>query len=424
MRTSTKLLRVVLATLVVISVTSFTANARAPKDDGIKCVNGMAGDFPCHKIDLLAHVPLTAVEGGGVSDVWGWVDPESGSEFAILGGAGGVRFFDVTKPTTPVYLGRMVGKADPALPWVEMEILNDHLYVVCDASPCGLQIFDLKRLVGVEAAVPVWRPDVLLPLGTFHTIAANPQTNHIFLNGPGVVVGNTPTTIFDVSVPLAPVPVGAMSDDGYTHDSLCRDYKGSDKPFKGHEICFNFNEDTVTIYDVTANPMQPEQLARETYKTASYVHSGALTKDHSYLVSTDEGDETGNGTPSTLYIWDVRKLTKPKMIGTFVARSATVDHNVYSEADALYHANYVNGFRILDLADASRAKLKEVAWFDTVPASDRAEFSGAWAAYPYLPSGNVLIGDMTGAFFVVRPHDDVYRSLGVKRGKPSDVRPL
>jgi hypothetical protein len=31
---------------------------------------------------------------------------------------------------------------------------------------------------------------------------------------------------------------------------------------------------------------------------------------------------------------------------------------------------------------------------------------------------------MTGAFFVVRPHDDVYKSLGVKRGKPAAVRPL
>ena len=426
MRMSSRSLRVVLTALVVLSATSFPARAQAPEGGVTKCVNGEAGGFPCHKIDLLAHVPLGAVEGGGVSDVWGWVDPESGNEYAVLGGAGGVRFFDVTKPTTPVYLGRMVGKAEVALPWVEMEILNDHLYVVCDLSPCGLQIFDLTRLTGVEAAVPVWRPDVVLPLGTFHTIASNPETDHIYLNGFGAVVGSPSGTpfIFDVSQPLAPVPVGAMLDDGYTHDSLCRNYKGGDKRFKDHEICFNFNEDTVTIFDVTANPMQPEQLARETYKTASYVHSGALTKDHSYLISTDEADETGNGTPSTLYIWDVRKLTKPKMIGTFVARSATVDHNLYSEADALYHANYVNGFRILDLEDTAKAKLKEVAWFDTVPESDRAEFSGAWAAYPYLPSGNVLIGDMGGAFFVVRPHDDVYRSLGVKRGDPSDVRPL
>jgi choice-of-anchor B domain-containing protein len=286
---------------------------------------------------------------------------------------------------------------------------------VCDLAPCGLQIFDLKRLAGVESALPVWRPDVVLPIGPYHSIASNPETNHIFLNGVGAASPAGTPLIFDVSQPLAPVPVGAMADDGYTHDSLCPTYRGPDKRFKDHEVCFNFNEDTITVYDVTANPMQPEQLSRVTYDTASYVHSGALTKDQSYLISTDEGDEVDHLQPSTLYIWDVRKLDKPELIGTFVANSLSIDHNVYSEQDALYHANYNNGFRILDLAQASKGKLKEVAWFDTMPLADSADFDGAWAAYPYLPSGNVLVGDMAGGLFVVRPHDKVYSSLGVKR---------
>ncbi len=401
--------------LVVLAVSfagTLPAGAQAPAKSA-KCVNGKAGIYPCKDIDLLAHVTLGLMEGGGVADVWGWVDPETKKEYGIVGGAGGVRFFDVSKPTEPVYLGRMVGKPDVALPWVEIEILNDHLYAVCDLSPCGLQVFDLSRLRGVESALPVWRPDVTVPMSTAHSIASNPASNHIFINGAPVGVG-TPF-IFDVSQPKAPVPVGWMGDDGYTHDSLCVEYSGPDRKYNESEICFNFNEDTVTIYDVTANPVMPEQLARATYDKASYVHSGALTKDQAYLISTDEGDEQDHNIPSTLYIWDVRKLTKPKLIGTYVADSLTIDHNVYSEEDALYHANYVNGFRILDLKNASKGKLKEVAYFDTRPDSDRPEFSGAWAGYPYLPSGNVLVGDMSGGLFIVRPHGSVYRSLGVKR---------
>lgn len=411
--TSTRVLpRLLVALVVAVSLLpAFPAGAQAPGGGPAKCVGGKAAGYPCKDIDLLAHVPMP--EGGGVADVWGWVDPETGNEYALLAGAGGVRIFDVTKPTAPVYMGRILGKADGQLIWQEIEILNDHAYVVCDASPCGLQIFDLTRLRGVESALPVWRPDVVVPIGAFHSIASNPDTNHIFLNGIGVAVG-TPL-IFDVSQPLAPVPVGAMADDGYTHDSLCPTYKGVDKRFKGHEICFNFNEDTITVYDVTANPVTPEQLARVTYDKADYTHSGALTKDQSYLISTDEGDEVTHLSPSTLYIWDVRKLDKPKLIGTFVANSMSVDHNVYSEQDALYHANYVNGFRILDLANAAKGKLKEVAWFDTMPTVDTADYDGAWAAYPYLPSGNILVGDMNGALFVLRPHDGVYRSLGVRR---------
>ncbi len=409
-----KISRVALGLLAIVTLAAALVPAPVASAQGTegaaKCRGGKAAGNPCKKIDLLSHVAV-----GAVADVWGWVDPETKKEYAVLATTRGVQFLDVSDPAEPVYLGRLPLKAP--LIWQELEILNDHAYIVCDLDPCGLQIFDLKRLGGAEAALPVWRPDAVYPLGTFHSIDSNPDTNHIFLNGMGAVVGSPSGTplIFDVSQPLVPVPVGAMADDGYTHDSLCRTYKGPDKPYRGNEICFNFNEDTVTIYDVTANPMQPEQLARETYKNASYTHSGALTKDHSTLISTDEGDEQDHGLLSTLYIWDVSKLTKPKMISTFTHESGAIDHNIYSEEDALYHANYVNGFRILDLKNAHKGTLKEVAYFDTVPTSDGPEFNGAWAAYPYLPSGIVLVGDMSNGLFIVRPEPSVFKSLGVKR---------
>jgi choice-of-anchor B domain-containing protein len=398
----------------VVTVTSRTAEAQTAIKPA-PCKNGKASGLPCKNIDLVGYVAPSLMGNAGIADVWGWVDPETDKEYAILGTTGGVQFIDVTKPNEPVYLGRIPLKA-PVI-WQEIEILNDHAYIVCDLDPCGLQIFDLKRLGGVEAAVPVWRPDAYYPLGTFHSIDANPKTNHIFLNGVGAVVGSPTGTplIFDVSQPLVPVPVGAIADDGYTHDSLCRNYKGPDKAHKGNEICFNFNEDTVTIFDVTANPMQPEQLARVTYENASYIHSGALSKDHRTLISTDEGDEQSHGVRSTLYIWDISKLTKPKLIGTYVANSGAIDHNVYSEEDALYHANYVNGFRILDLENAHKGKLSEVAFIDTSPLVDTPTFDAAWAAYPYLPSGNMLVGDMGGGLFIVRPEASVLKKLGVKR---------
>ena len=387
------------------------AGAQAAKQAA--CRNGKAGDYPCKNIDLVGHVDASVMAAAGIADVWGWVDPETDKEYALLGSTKGVQILDVTDPADPVYLGNILGKPDGALIWQEIEILNDHLYAVCDLAPCGLQIFDLSRLRGVESALPVWRPDVVVPVGSAHSIDSNPETNHIFLNGPGVVVG-TPL-IFDVSQPLAPVPVGAMADDGYTHDSLCRNYHGPDKAYKGHEICFNFNEDTITIYDVTANPVEPVQVARVTYEFARYVHSGALTKDHKTLISTDEGDESSLGTPGTLYVWDVSKLSKPKLIKMWHSKSMAIDHNIYSEQDALYHANYENGFRIMDIRNAHKGRLSEVAWFDTMPLSDTPNFNGAWAAYPYLPSGNILVGNMDGGLFILRPEASVLKRLGVRR---------
>ena len=390
--------------LIAALVPAPAATAQAPT--AAECKNGRAGELRCKNIDLVGRVTGT----GGIADVWGWVDPDTKDEFAIVGGSSGPHFFNVTNPAKPIDLGSVPLKPPVGL-WLEMEILNDHLYWVCDLNPCGLNVFDLSRLTGPEAAVPVWRPDVTLPLGTFHSIDSNPKTDHIFLNGVGLVVG-TPI-IFDVSAPLAPTPVGAMTDDGYTHDSLCRNYRGADKDHRGDEVCFNFNEDSVTIFNVSDNPQRPVQLSRNEYETASYTHSGALSNDHNTLISTDEGDETDNQTPSTLFIWDVSDLDKPKLMDTWEADSLSIDHNIYSEKDALFHANYNNGFRIMDLSKAHKGKLKEVAWIDTMPVADSPSFEGVWAAYPFLPSGNILVGDMSDGFYIVRPEASVMKKLGI-----------
>jgi choice-of-anchor B domain-containing protein len=382
--------------------------ARAEGPSSAVCTKGKAAGYPCKNIDLQSFMPSAELAGARVADVWGWADPKTKSEYAVLGTTKGLGFVDVTDPKKPVYLGTMLGKADGTFLWQELEIYKDHAFVVCDLSPCNLQIFDLTRLRGVEAAQP-WTPDVVFPIPIAHSIESNPETGHLFING-SFAAGGAPL-ILDITNPKTPVPVGAMADDGYTHDSLCRNYKGPDKAHRGNEVCFNFNEDTITVYDL-ANPAIPEQLARVTYDNASYVHSGALTADHSYLFSTDEGDEDDFGLRSTLYIWDVRKLAEPKLIGTYVAKSGAIDHNLYSRGgNALFHASYTNGFRIFDMSGAANAKLREVAYFDIMPESDAPDYAGSWAAYPYLPSGNMLVGGMGQGLFIVKPDVGVMKSL-------------
>jgi choice-of-anchor B domain-containing protein len=373
------------------------------------CKGGKAAGYPCKGMDLQSYVPSADLAGARIADVWGWADPKTKKEYALLGSTKGLLFVDVSNPKAPVYLGSLAGKAEPALIWQEIEIFKNHAFVVCDLSPCNLQIFDLTRLRGAEEA-QTWTPDSVFPVPNAHSIAQNPETGHLFVNG-SLAIGNGSPVILDINDPKTPVPVGAITDDGYTHDSLCRTYHGPDKSFEGNEICFNFNEDTINVYDVQ-NPATPVQLAKVTYENASYVHSGALTKDQSYLISTDEGDETDHGLRSTLYIWDVRKLSDPKLIGTYVAKSGAIDHNVYADAgDALFHANYTNGFRILDMSQASKGKLREVAYFDIMPESDAPDFDGSWAAYPYLPSGNMLIGGMGQGLFIVKPDPSILKRL-------------
>ena len=356
------------------------------------CVNGKAGQFDCHNVDLKAFVPNADLGGGRLSDVWGWQDPVTKREYALVGSTIGVLFVDVTNPSQPAYLGNLI-KPEPVSIWQDVEVFKNHAFVVCDLSPCGMQVFDLTRLRGVTAPQP-WAPNLVYPVSMVtHTIDINQETGFAFLNGSYATQGSH---IVDINIPLAPVPAGFIRDDGYTHDTHCRVYRGPDTRYAGKEICFSFNTDTITVYDLSSKS-NPVQLARVTYPGAAYVHSGWLTKDHRYLLSDDETDNK-----NIVFIWDVTALDKPKLIGTYTGASRAIDHNVYILGDHAYLANYKAGMRILDTSAVGEGKLTEIAYFDVVGPPDTG-FEGAWSVYPFLPSGNVLISGMGQGLFVVDP---------------------
>ena len=60
----------------------------------VHCEEGRAEGFACHHVDLLAHLPLASFGAGAANDVWGWTDPETGREYALLGLDIGTAFVD------------------------------------------------------------------------------------------------------------------------------------------------------------------------------------------------------------------------------------------------------------------------------------------------------------------------------------------
>jgi choice-of-anchor B domain-containing protein len=120
------------------------------------------------------------------------------------------------------------------------------------------------------------------------------------------------------------------------------------------------------------------------------------------LVS-DETDEETHHFNSTTYIFNVEDLDKPKYVGKYVANNASIDHNNYIKGNLDFQASYTAGLRILDVTHVADAKLKEVGYFDVEPQDDQTTYDGTWSAYPYLPSGNVLLSGMSQGLFVVRP---------------------
>ncbi len=393
----------ILACLLAVMTTALSpgvGSAQPGVESGpARCEGGEAAGFPCKKIDLESYLPSSVFGNARIADVWGWADPETGKEYALLGSTTGMHFVDVTIPSKPIYLGRIALKAEPLLIWQEIEVYKDHAFVVCDLSPCGLQIFDLTRLRGVKAS-QVWTPDLIYPIPFAHSIDLNPETGFLYVNGTGTNPASAQHMV-DVNNPKVPIPAGFTYDDGYTHDSLCRNYKGPDKNYNGHEICFNFNTDSITTYDMT-NKMGAQQLSKVTYDGVGYVHSGTLVRDDTYLISTDEGDEDGTS-PATLFIWDVSDLTAPELISRWRTSSPAIDHNVFTLDDLVYHANYTAGLRVYKTNKIHKGKLKEIAYFDIVPLGDSADFDGAWAIYPYLPSGTILVGGMGQGLAIVTP---------------------
>ncbi|MEE8538278.1 MAG: hypothetical protein V3S54_00575, partial [Woeseiaceae bacterium] len=71
------------------------------------CAAGSAGDFSCAGISLRKRVSLESMGGTAGNDIWGWIDAQSGNEYALMGMTNGTAFVDVTNPEDPIFLGRL-----------------------------------------------------------------------------------------------------------------------------------------------------------------------------------------------------------------------------------------------------------------------------------------------------------------------------
>jgi choice-of-anchor B domain-containing protein len=370
------------------------------------CVDGMAGAYPCDNVDLLEYVSHAALGGSDGNDIWGWTDPVSGREFALVGQSDGTAFVEITSPSSTVLLGRLPSHTGDST-WRDLKTYQNHVFIVADLNENhGMQVFDLERLLtatpGTTFTEDAWYGNT----GSVHNIAINEATGFAYLVGSssGANTCNGGLHIVNIQNPEAPGFAGCFSADGYTHDTQCVVYAGPDVAHQGQEICFNSNEDTLTIVHVD-NHAAPVQISRTPYAGSAYTHQGWLTEDHKYFLIDDELDEQSFGHNTWTYVWDVQNLEAPVLLGHFTSPTPAIDHNQYVRSNYVFQANYRSGLRVLRIDDPSTATLSQIGFFDVYPTSDTANFSGAWSVYPYFPSGNVVVNGLGAGsgLFVVRP---------------------
>ena len=346
-------------------------------------------------------MPSSEVGGTGSNDVWGWVDPITGVEYAILGRKSGTAFIDISDPVNPVFVGNLPASGANST-WRDIKVANNFAFIVSEAYGHGMQVFDLMKLGEVETPPVEFEHDLQYEgFSKAHNLVMNEETDMLYAVGTNTFEGGL--HILDVSNPIQPVLVGDFSQDGYTHDAQVVVYNGPDSNFQGKEIAFACNENTVTIADVS-DPSDTYMISASTYSNSQYTHQGWLTEDQRYFLVGDELDEYYDGINTTTFIWDVADLSAPQLIGTYVSTTSAIDHNLYIVGNLCYQSNYRAGLRIADISNVANGIMEEVAYFDIYPDNDDAQFNGTWSNYPYFPSGVVAVSSIEGGIFFVQPN--------------------
>ncbi len=381
----------------------------------VTCEDGEAGGYDCNEVDLLAFVPweeLGAARGARLNDVWGWTDPETGREYAIVCHMDGTSFVDVTDPYNPRYLGHLPKtEGSRANTWRDAKVYRNHAFVVADgAGEHGMQVFDLTRLRSVTEP-EVFDADALYTeIASSHNVAINEATGFAYLVGSsGTESCGGGSHMVDINDPLNPVFAGCFAHPntgrggtGNSHDTQCVIYRGPDEDYRDREICVNSNETALSIADVTDKD-NPVAVSSAAYPAIAYAHQGWLTEDHRYFYSNDELDEVSGLVEATrTLVWDLQDLDDPILITEYYSDTQATDHNLYIRGNRLYMTNNRAGLRVLDISDPENPV--EVGHFDTTPWSDDAAgFDGTWSVYPFFDSGTVVISSRREGLFIVKP---------------------
>lgn len=390
-----------------------------------KCVDGFAESFACNNVNLRAVIPPDELLGERLNDIWGWTDPDTGNEYALVGLTDGVAFVDISSAEQPEVLGKLPESISGSgklrvvshhpeeddnsnkSTWRDIKVYDHYAFVVSDLQKQahGVQIFDLRKLRNVEDPPVTFSEDALYEgIDIAHNIAINEESAYTYVAGYDETGG---LHVLDIRNPLEPEFVGSFEDitvgrqeTGYVHDAQCVNYEGADERYVGSEICFNSSETHLVIADVT-DKSDMQTLSKVHHEDNEYIHQGWLTEDHNYFLLNDELDEREKGTPTRTYIWDVRDLKNPEMVGFHEFPTSNIDHNLYVKGNYVYQANYTNGLQILELDKVENGRLSEAAYFDTFPEDNDADFNGAWSVYPFFESGKVVVSDITGGLFVL-----------------------
>jgi choice-of-anchor B domain-containing protein len=316
-----------------------------------------------------------------VNDIWGYVAPD-GTEYALVGLRDGVSIVSLADPDNIAEVQRISGQITT---WRDMKVYGSHAYVVSDNTSEGMLVIDLTGLP-TNVAYEYYNlpyPPTGGQLFRAHNIFIDTTTAIAYLAGSNLNGGGM--VLYELS-PQGDEPsflaTGPSTD---AHDVFVND---------GRMYASEIGVGMLSIYDVT-DPLNITFVGSDITPSA-FTHNAWTTENRAYVFATDE---RANAPVSA---WDIQDEANPVLIDEFRPERSlelgTIPHNVHVLNDYLAISYYTDGLEIVDASVPEN--MIEVGYFDSWPGADGG-FNGNWGAYPFLPSGLVLMTDRATGLYVV-----------------------
>ncbi len=328
-----------------------------------------------YNLTLLGSYDWPTTEG---NDIWGWVDPIDGGEYALVGLNNGFSCLDVSNPNNPVEKFHI---ADISSTWRDVKTWGNYAYVTTEAH-AGLLIVDLSDMTGST----YW-----------HVSSFNHPTNgtsveftaahNLYIDENGICyifgassnLGGSPSdgAIFlDVAAnATAPYYLGEW-DNHYIHDGMTR----GDTMFAG---CVYAGE--LFVVDVS-NKSNPITIGQHTTPN-NFTHNAWVSDDGDFVFTTDEKSD------AYLAAYDITDISNIQEVDRIQSNpgSLSIPHNAHVDGNFLVTSYYRDGTVVHDITNPSN--MIQVAYYDSYAGSGDG-FDGCWGTYPFFPSGIIISSDI------------------------------
>lgn len=311
------------------------------------------------------------------SDIWGY--SANNHEYAIMGCYEGTSIIDVTDPQ---HLTEVAFISGPHSIWRDIKTYSHYAYVVHDAndtgdSDPGLQIIDLSNLPNSNLTVTNYNTN--FGPGLAHNLYID--DHFAYLTGARNIQG---CIILDLTNPTVPVQVGSWTS-AYWHDIIVKNdtLYGSAIYGEGIQIVDGTDKSNLKLISQTSYP-------------GVFTHNIWMTEDNQYIAQTDEIHN------EPLNFWDVSNHSEPERLATYTAGENSIAHNAHVKGNYVYMSYYYDGLKVIDISN--RNAPVEVGNYDSYPDDNLQRgtgYEGAWGCYPFLPSGKILISDITYGLHVI-----------------------